>query len=391
MLTDSPLIVLSIHLEVSCSTVLDAPAMTLGVASQRITRRVWLSLLGATSGIVGTIGLSVAAAAGVVRIETSLEGNKLSLVEVEVSAPSSPYAPTRTMSYDRLILTTVVDYASVIETNAGNTVTVLGSPDAEAPIGAARQRLLGDPYLNTGIFNMSYGTPGVHIAFDSPVRNGPGVDILLFELTIGSGQTPDPIEVLLPGGGGTVFRAASGAYQLQGAIPAAGLPGTFEAKVSANSAVDFATLRDAPLELVGVVTNPKWHALAIDLDAFGVPAWETVDELQILSDNRARNTPVDLLMVVGLPHANRPGDYDGNFLVDGHDFLEWQRSFSSSGFGLAADGNGDGRVDAEDLLVWLDHFGSDMAEAASIAAPEPTSIRLITAFFFNCLVIRRRG
>ncbi|MBL9163111.1 MAG: hypothetical protein JNL18_10280 [Planctomycetaceae bacterium] len=50
------------------------------------------------------------------------------------------------------------------------------------------------------------------------------------------------------------------------------------------------------------------------------------------------------------------GDYTSNGIVDGADFLAWQRAFGTSATpnGEGADGNGDGLVDSMDLQVWQD-------------------------------------
>jgi hypothetical protein len=72
------------------------------------------------------------------------------------------------------------------------------------------------------------------------------------------------------------------------------------------------------------------------------------------------------------------GDYDGNSIVDGNDFLVWQRALGSAE--LSADGNGDGVVDGEDLIIWRDDFGAGGSSlASSLAIPEPTSLLLVCA------------
>jgi hypothetical protein len=66
-----------------------------------------------------------------------------------------------------------------------------------------------------------------------------------------------------------------------------------------------------------------------------------------------------------------PGDFDDNHLVDGHDFLVWQR-----GLGTAApnattthgDADGDRDVDGSDLAIWAANFGEAPAAAAALTA-----------------------
>jgi hypothetical protein len=69
------------------------------------------------------------------------------------------------------------------------------------------------------------------------------------------------------------------------------------------------------------------------------------------------------------------GDYDGDLVVDGHDFLLWQRQLGSmaSPIGSGADGDRDGVVNAGDLAAWRNHFGNEysaLAVATSTAAAE---------------------
>ncbi|BBO31679.1 hypothetical protein PLANPX_1291 [Lacipirellula parvula] len=84
------------------------------------------------------------------------------------------------------------------------------------------------------------------------------------------------------------------------------------------------------------------------------------------------------------------GDYDGNGIVDGGDFLSWQRQFGSTATpaGSGADGDEDGVVGAGDLDLWRANFGlkaplpatnqSDEKFAAA-ASPALPSVNVETA------------
>jgi hypothetical protein len=69
-----------------------------------------------------------------------------------------------------------------------------------------------------------------------------------------------------------------------------------------------------------------------------------------------------------------PGDFDGNGVADGADFLAWQRQFGMTGDGLTADGNGDGAVGAADLALWRNRYPS---AGQSAAVPEPGAASMI--------------
>lgn len=53
------------------------------------------------------------------------------------------------------------------------------------------------------------------------------------------------------------------------------------------------------------------------------------------------------------------GDFDRNGIVDGTDFLSWQRSVASAAVpaGAGADGDGSGLVDSGDLSIWISKYG----------------------------------
>jgi hypothetical protein len=74
------------------------------------------------------------------------------------------------------------------------------------------------------------------------------------------------------------------------------------------------------------------------------------------------------------------GDYDRNGVVDGSDFLRWQREAGTTTAAFAgADGNGDGTIDDADLAIWKQAFGAGNATASNRAIPEPTACWLAAA------------
>jgi hypothetical protein len=73
-----------------------------------------------------------------------------------------------------------------------------------------------------------------------------------------------------------------------------------------------------------------------------------------------------------------PGDFDGNGVADGRDFVFWQQGMNSN-LDRTADGNGDGKVDQADLVIWRQNFGNSGVATASAAAPEPACAGMIPA------------
>jgi len=75
--------------------------------------------------------------------------------------------------------------------------------------------------------------------------------------------------------------------------------------------------------------------------------------------------------------AAATADFNGDGLVDGADFLAWQRGAGTIEPELAGgDANGDGFVDGADLAVWSEQFGVSAAGAAVAGVPEPSCLRL---------------
>ena len=67
------------------------------------------------------------------------------------------------------------------------------------------------------------------------------------------------------------------------------------------------------------------------------------------------------------------GDFDGNSVINGRDFLAWQRGAGVPNPSLAdGDANGDGMVDSADLEVWQNQYGTApiTASIASYSASE---------------------
>jgi len=79
-----------------------------------------------------------------------------------------------------------------------------------------------------------------------------------------------------------------------------------------------------------------------------------------------------------VPGAHLAGDFDLNDVVDGHDFLKWQRGESPDSLSQA------------DLDRWEANFGVTPTKAVTSPAPEPPSVALVA---IACLAIhfRRRS
>ena len=99
-------------------------------------------------------------------------------------------------------------------------------------------------------------------------------------------------------------------------------------------------------------------------------------------DNQKGGDPLSNNTIVAFTATpNVSADFDSNGVVDGNDFLRWQRGQGKAAGATNADGdaNRDGAVDAEDLELWKGSFAPPAAPAMQ-TVPEPaTTLLLATA------------
>ncbi|MBA4107221.1 MAG: hypothetical protein C0485_15865 [Pirellula sp.] len=98
-----------------------------------------------------------------------------------------------------------------------------------------------------------------------------------------------------------------------------------------------------------------------------------------------------------LPASGDNADFNGDGVVEGGDFLAWQRGFGISGGAQLeqGDANGDGLVDAEDLAAWSAAFGPVpplILSSVTTIVPEPSAAAYFAAVGISASVAaRRRG
>lgn len=84
-------------------------------------------------------------------------------------------------------------------------------------------------------------------------------------------------------------------------------------------------------------------------------------------------------------------DFNGDDIVDGNDFLIWQRNFGSAGTPTTGDANGDLAVNGLDLDLWKTQFGTNPNAAPAVAAiPEPATASLAAVAMLAGLAYARR-
>lgn len=91
--------------------------------------------------------------------------------------------------------------------------------------------------------------------------------------------------------------------------------------------------------------------------------------------------------------ASAVADFNGNGVVNAQDLSAWRLGFGagSSATRASGDGNGDGRVDGTDFLIWQRQLTTLALEsAASYPAPEPSSAWLLSMATAAIAVSRRQ-
>jgi hypothetical protein len=139
-------------------------------------------------------------------------------------------------------------------------------------------------------------------------------------------------------------------------------------------------------------TSPLALGRAFDVSAFG-PGVNGDLQFQYARQGDGGLTTGMVTYVTPPPVA---GDYNHNGTVDAADYVVWLNTFGSS---IAdADGDGDGIVDQDDYSVWRSAFGNTAGAAATVqtsSVPEANSVLvLMTACIWNaawCRARRRSG
>ena len=130
-------------------------------------------------------------------------------------------------------------------------------------------------------------------------------------------------------------------------------------------------LLDATGEVIAEITYDDVAPWSTTADGDG-PSLELVSTT---GDPNAATTWRPSTVVGGTPGSIAPtADFDGNGQVSGRDFLVWQRQFGATGPGHSADGNHDNIVDAADLALWRDSYGTPAAPPAAAPLAGETSV-----------------
>ncbi|MCA9257641.1 MAG: DUF1559 domain-containing protein [Planctomycetales bacterium] len=132
------------------------------------------------------------------------------------------------------------------------------------------------------------------------------------------------------------------------------------------------------------------HILAEEAaDGRSYPDWLT-KEIGTLEPSLTQAVPSLTIEYSMQPIVAIDGDFNGDLVADGSDFLDWQAAAGGeiAPPGSGPDGSGNGMVGVEDLALWERGFGSPRSSVAS-AIPEPAA-GLLGAMASSVVLCRRR-
>ncbi|NQT12117.1 MAG: hypothetical protein HQ582_05185, partial [Planctomycetes bacterium] len=266
---------------------------------------------GWTLAVLVTLAAAASTRAGVVGYTVKTVGADTVLTCVVVDRGRGPVA------YDaaRLIGARVIHFKSPATRN------VIFTAGAAAPQGEARSRLLGDLELTTGVINPGGSvsrptsapilegpdaTAGIAVAFDPPVVNRPGDDVVLFEVQ--RGDSPP---------GGDAFHAAPlefapglkaitiSAFDVTFDHPAAVAVAPYRPHVFDQAPKSLAEFQENALQAAVSAGGFKALAVGIDLSDLGYKEDAAVGGL-FLQDAGSDGARVDPVLVAGLPSPEPP-------------------------------------------------------------------------------------
>ncbi len=148
----------------------------------------------------------------------------------------------------------------------------------------------------------------------------------------------------------------------------------------------------------GVAPNGR-EAIADVLHIFGDDGGETaaglINSLAFYDEVLTADAVAALgaASATGIPVAAvNDADFDNNGVVDGADFLRWQRGFGINGGATNAQGDADGNgiINAADLAIWKSSFGGAPTEATVAGVPEPGAWTLLATGAAAAALLRRR-
>jgi hypothetical protein len=197
-----------------------------------------------------------------------------------------------TYTQDDLIQPTLVAFEGKPENNS-----VIISPGDVVPSQGSRAQLLTSDFrLNTGILNPANGSDAATLSFSPPLVNGPGPDLVVYEITRATSEGPDAFLVEI---NSMVGRLSEWGPQLA-------TLNWDSYELAAGHPTSLGDLENGAVTSIGGRSNAPVYGMAIDLDEFGVSPLAAVDSIRFGSI--AGRESVDPVLIMGIKPEDRPVD-----------------------------------------------------------------------------------
>ena len=260
---------------------------------------------------IGFTVLATTACAEVVGYTTKIVGRDTVLTSVVVTRGTGRVA----FDASRLVSARIVHFKSP------HTRNVVFSAGGDAPDGPVRVRLLGDGKLTTGTINPGgqphpltaapvldgpNASPGVAVAFDEPVMNRPGDDVVFFEIQRANSPAAGDAFHVGPLSHAPGLRAVTiRVFDITFDNPRALAVAPFVPYLFPHAARDCRSFQNQPLEEAVSAGGFKALAVGIDLSELGYADGAAVNGL-FFQDADSAGVSVDPVLVAGLPAAQPP-------------------------------------------------------------------------------------
>jgi uncharacterized membrane protein len=314
----------------------------------------WIAYLDGTENPTPSVGVSVV-------------GTPVSTVDVSTSNELRGFTAGGVIyERDDLIPPRLTHFAGAPDENAFIAI----KSDESLPTSGERAELLTDFYLDTGITQPDVGSATATLTFSTPIVNGPGPDLVIFELISrrSDDERTDPLQIAVGDEVGLVLEASWGDSVYTVDVDAydrvAGAPGSIDelengdfvlqAKVLdlpvAGTVIDLSDLNIAPMAGIDAVNfGSLGIAVAIDPMLFmGIDSARAVSHGDFDKSGEFDVADIDLLTTQVLSGEHLAAfDLDGNGLVDGEDRAIWIENVKETFFG---DANLDGEFNSSDIV-----------------------------------------
>jgi hypothetical protein len=250
---------------------------------------------------------------------------------------------------------------------------IVGTETAVPTPGDRSKLLTNDLRMDTGITNPAYGSTAVTLNFSPPLVNGPGPDLVVFEITRNVSELPDAFQMKVK---------STSEFLLDWGPQLSTVSFDWHSR-DGGSPVNISELENDAFSEGGNYPESPLHGMAIDLSDFGVSPLEQISTIQFGSFGPDSFDPVLFMGINSTARASRLGDFNADGTVNAADYVVWRNGLGTT-------------YTQADYEVWRTHFGQTVAGTIALSAalpalvPEPSTTAL-TIFSLSPVLLMVRA